>query len=209
MGMLPAAAQVSASIRQGRAGQDHRRSIFSFLRVAYGHAPRRARARFDHHPRSAARSESRPPPYRGAIGLPTGGAAQCDILDCPPPRRYRPDSAHRREIDQRNREFLEAMRVNPAASAAELAAVLKISKSALVGRQRRLGREGALVQCRDGRWRLPTSDDRLIDEIEERSEFEVAERSPSVPAFDPTRWVQHVDFYLVWNSGPFACRRYG
>jgi hypothetical protein len=127
------------------------------------------------------------------------GAAQCDILDCPPPRRYRPDSGHRREIDQRNREFLEAMRVNPAASAAELAAVLKISKSALVGRQRRLGREGALVQCRDGRWRLPTSDDRLIDEIEERSEFEVAERSPSVPAFDPTRWVQHVDFYLVWK----------
>jgi hypothetical protein len=39
------------------------------------------------------------------------------------------------------------------------------------------------------------------------SEFEAIECAR--PPFDPSRWVQHVDFYLVLNPSPFACRRYG
>jgi hypothetical protein len=52
--------------------------------------------------------------------------------------------------------LLEAMRRHPDASASALAGVLEISKNVIAGRWSRLGREGVLVKCADGRWRLPT-----------------------------------------------------
>jgi hypothetical protein len=107
------------------------------------------------------------------------GAAPCDTLNRPPPRRYRPDSAFRAQVELRNRQLIEAMQSNPSASADALAAVLKISKSALGGRWRRLGREGLLIHCRDGRWRLPTPEERLKTDVAETetSEFEIPERT--------------------------------
>jgi hypothetical protein len=60
------------------------------------------------------------------------------------------------------------------------------------------------------RWPVAVAhaEDRLTAEIdEEPSEFETIERTR--PPFDPSRWVQHVDFYLLLNPSPFACRRYG
>lgn len=99
--------------------------------------------------------------------------------------------------------LLEAMKANPGASASALAGVLEISKNAIAARWNRLGREGVLIKCADGRWRLPSS----AEPDEEASEFEAVERSPPVPAFDPSRWVQHVDRFLRTETGLFDCRR--
>jgi hypothetical protein len=106
--------------------------------------------------------------------------------------------------------LLEAMRRHPGASASALAGVLKISKNAIAGRWSRLGREGVLVKCAAGRWRLPTLGERPSPEVDDEGlEFETTERSPSVPAFIPGAWVQHVDRYVRVSTSMFACRRFG
>jgi hypothetical protein len=108
-----------------------------------------------------------------------------------------------------NARLLAAMRSNPGASASALAGQLEISKNAIAGRWRRLGREALLIKCADGRWRLPTSGDLpSVEPDEEASKFETIERS-SLPAFVPGAWVQHVDRYVRVSTSMFACRRYG
>jgi hypothetical protein len=104
-----------------------------------------------------------------------------------------------------NARLLAAMRSNPGASASALAGVLEISKSAIAGRWSRLGREGLLIKCADGRWRLPS----IAEPDEEASEFEALERSPPAPAFVPGAWVQHVDRYVRVSTSLFDCRRFG
>jgi hypothetical protein len=136
------------------------------------------------------------------------GAAQCDILDRPPPRRYRPDSPHRREIEQRDREFLETMRANPEASAEALAAILGVGKGSVVGRWYRFAREGVLIKGAGGRWRLPTPGEQPSAEPgEEELGVEPLERVR--PAYNPHVWVQHIDYYVREVTSLFACRRFG
>jgi hypothetical protein len=108
-----------------------------------------------------------------------------------------------------NKALLEAMAAHPGASSIVLGRLIGRSPGAVIGRLR-LGREGALVPCASGRWRLPTPGERPIAEAgEELSEFEIAERSPPVPAFVPGAWVQHIDRYVRASTSMFACRRYG
>jgi hypothetical protein len=106
--------------------------------------------------------------------------------------------------------LLEAMRQHPGASASALAGQLEISKNAIAGRWNRLGREGALIKCAGGRWRLPTPGERPSAEVDdEASEFETLERSPPIPAFVPGAWVQHIDRYVRISTSMFACARFG
>jgi hypothetical protein len=71
-----------------------------------------------------------------------------------------------------------------------------------------------LIKSADGRWRLPTPEERPATEVgEEASEFDGDQGRATtligVPAFDPSRWVQHVDRFLRTETSLFYCRRYG
>jgi hypothetical protein len=126
-----------------------------------------------------------------------------------PPRRYRPDSEHRREIERRDRAFLEVMRAHPEASASALADVLGCTKATVVGRWYRLGRAGALIKCAGGRWRLSGPADKPSAEPDdEASEFEAIEHAP-LPPYVPGARVQHVDRYVRISTSLFACARFG
>jgi hypothetical protein len=106
-----------------------------------------------------------------------------------------------------NAQLMAMMRANPGASASTLAGLLGLGVGAVCGRWSRLGKAGLLVKCANGRWRLPTPDDHLIDEIEEASEFETIERAR--PAYDRTRWVQPINYFVRIETGFFDCRRFG
>lgn len=73
-------------------------------------------------------------------------------------------------------------------------------------RLHRLRLRGVIEKDSARGWRLP-GEHLSAEPSEELSEFETTEHAR--PPFDPTRWVQHVDFHLVWNPNPFASRRYG
>jgi hypothetical protein len=106
--------------------------------------------------------------------------------------------------------LLEAMRQYPGASAPVLAGILRVSLGTVAGRRNRLGREGVLVKCADGRWRLPAPGERPSPEVDDEAlEFETTERPPPAPAFVPGAWVQHVDRYVRVSTGLFDCRRFG
>jgi hypothetical protein len=60
-----------------------------------------------------------------------------------------------------------------------------------------------------GHWRLEERERQSYDD--EVSEFEAPERQAFVFAFDRTRWIWPIGYYVdaACNPSPFACRRYG
>jgi hypothetical protein len=107
-----------------------------------------------------------------------------------------------------NERLLAAMRANPDATTSFLGGVIGRSPGAIVGRLRRLGRKGALVQCANGRWRLPQPGEQPSAELGEQApELETAERAR--PPYDPSRWVQHIDYFVRVSTSMFACARFG
>jgi hypothetical protein len=135
------------------------------------------------------------------------GGGRLEALDRPPPRRRWANGADKARTELRDRQLLEAMHANPTASASGLAHILgDASRSAIVGRWRRLSAQGLLAKDRRGRWRVADRE-RPAVEPDEVSEFEAPERPP-LPASD-SRWVRHIDFYTVWNPGLFSWSRFG
>jgi hypothetical protein len=103
---------------------------------------------------------------------------------------------------------LSAMRIVSGGSSSEIAALAGCTRSAVLSRMPRLARLG-LVTKAGGHWRFAERDAHPHHEGD--SEFETPERSTFVFAFDRTRWIWPIDFYVdrVFNPNPFACRRYG
>jgi DNA-binding FadR family transcriptional regulator len=82
------------------------------------------------------------------------------------------------------------MRVIPGGSSAEIAALIGVSRSSVLGRMRRLARPGVVTKGPGGYWRVVErqSDDQDI------SEFETPERPAPLLVFDRTRWIWPIIF---------------
>jgi hypothetical protein len=83
------------------------------------------------------------------------------------------------------------------------AALSPATHSAVRSRLNRMHDRHALVKVGRNMWAVAgNAGDEPV------SEPETIENTPR-PAFDPTRWVQHVDFYVRTETNMFACRRFG
>jgi Winged helix-turn-helix DNA-binding len=103
------------------------------------------------------------------------------------------------------RQILETLRDHPGLTSRELMRLVNAKRGSTLDRLQRLRVRGAIE--RDGRgWRL--RDERPIAEAsEETPGAETPERTR--PAFDPSRWVQHVNWFLRRETSWFDCRRFG
>jgi hypothetical protein len=107
--------------------------------------------------------------------------------------------------------MLSALRIIPGGSSAEIAALVGVSRSSVIGRAQRLARLGVVAKGPGGHWRaVERARPHDLDDGEAGSEFETPERAPLF-AYDPNVWVNPIGYFcdLVFNSSPFACRRYG
>jgi hypothetical protein len=104
-------------------------------------------------------------------------------------------------VAAKERALLDIVTDRPGLRAFEIAPLALEPAAATMSRLNRLGDRGLIERMSDHRWYLSGAapDANVPEEIAERAR----------PPFDPSRWVQHVDFYLVLNPLPFACRRYG
>jgi hypothetical protein len=140
-----------------------------------------------------------------------------DAVPCtvgrPPSPAWHGNGANKALMATRNHELIEAMRAHPAASAGALAALLGVGIGSIAGRRQRLAARGLLIKDRRGHWRVaePARSSDSVDGADDISEFETPERQAPLLVFDRRRWVWPIDFYvdLVFNSSPFACRKYG
>jgi hypothetical protein len=103
------------------------------------------------------------------------------------------------------RLILETIRDHPGSTSRELMRLVDAKRGSTLDRLQRLRVRGAIEK--DGRgWRL--REERPIAEVnEEEPEAETPERTR--PAFDPARWVQHIDYFVRVSTSMFACARFG
>jgi hypothetical protein len=126
-----------------------------------------------------------------------------------PPVRARHGVVNPIAVAAKERQVLAFLHERPGAATAEVIAAVDDHPAAILARLYRMRDRGDIAKVGRGQWRLPTPVEPPIGEIEEEiSEFETAERMSS-PAFDPTRWVQHVDYYVRVETSMFACARFG
>jgi hypothetical protein len=103
------------------------------------------------------------------------------------------------------RRLLETIRDHPGSTSRELMRLVDAKQGSTLDRLQRLRARGAIEK--DGRgWRL--QEKRPIAETsEEAPEAETPERTR--PAFDPSRWVQHIDYFVRVSTSMFAPARFG
>ena len=107
-------------------------------------------------------------------------------------------------VAEKERALLVVIAERPGLRACEICAAIEEQAGATMSRLNRLMDRGALERV-DHRWYAAGAvPDAAATEL---SEFEIAERAR--PPFDPSRWVQHVDFYVRYATSMFACARFG